>query len=175
MDERDERIERIRTGLAAVVNFGTTNGVTVHLKELDDLKSIEADLAELPLAKAQLELVTKQRDTKAAVIRDYIEDEDAARELLRPYLTEFELEGDSYGVPGFVQWIETLIEKYKAVTHECAVAKRALDIAYEMADSDGCCKGSDCPEWELYRTKPISQNCDCKRAALAMAEKELSK
>ena len=66
----DERIERIRTSLAAVVNFGTTNGVTVHLRELDDLKSIEVDLAELASIKTQLETITKQRDTKAAVILD---------------------------------------------------------------------------------------------------------
>lgn len=153
----DERIERIRKGLNAVVNFGLANGASPQLIELKDLDSIEADLAKLAT-------VTKERDVKKAVIDDHIEDEEMAKEALKPYLTEFELEGDSYGVPGFVQWIETLIEKYKSVTHERDVARRALGILDKMSG----CKGSDCPEWKLPTDK-----CDCNRAALTMAEKEL--
>lgn len=42
------------------------------------------------------------------VLRDWAEDDTAIREMAKKYLTEFEVEGDSYGVPPIVDVVEKL-------------------------------------------------------------------
>lgn len=42
---------------------------------------------------------------------NHVHDESEIKEMVRPYLTEFELEGDSYGVPDFVDWVRLTVAR----------------------------------------------------------------
>jgi hypothetical protein len=43
-----------------------------------------------------------------SVLEDWADDDTAIREMAKKYLTEFEVEGDSYGVPSIVDVVEKL-------------------------------------------------------------------
>ena len=46
-----------------------------------------------------------------SVLEDWADDDTAIREIAKKYLTELEVEGDSYGVPTIVDVVEKLCKK----------------------------------------------------------------
>lgn len=46
-----------------------------------------------------------------SILEDWADDDTSIREMARKYLTEFEVEGDSYGVPSLVDVVKKLCER----------------------------------------------------------------
>ena len=47
----------------------------------------------------------------ANLLSDIVDDGEAIRRIASPYLTDFELNGDSYGVPSNIDIVESLVKK----------------------------------------------------------------
>lgn len=84
---------------------------------------------------AALDRATINRDYSNAW-RDEQETADAIKELCRPHLSEFELEGDSYGVPRNADHVEYLAKKCTRLTTALEISVEALELGSWNANPD---------------------------------------
>ena len=66
-------------------------------------ETLEESIARIPVDDLRL--------TYAYLLRDWAEDDMAVRESAKPFLTDFEINGDSYGVPTIVDIVNLLCER----------------------------------------------------------------
>jgi hypothetical protein len=72
--------------------------------------------------KELIKVITDRGDTFEHILNlyvnsvcDTVDDDEEIRELAKPYLTDFELNGDKWGVPPIGTIVETLINKFKEI------------------------------------------------------------
>ena len=71
------------------------------------------------------------QETLRQFLRDWDEDDTAIRDLCRPVLGDFSVDGDSYGVPPLVEIVKATIEKLRAA-HPLSLLKRLDELRPQM-------------------------------------------
>lgn len=66
----------------------------------------------------QIQELERERDNYKSLVKDFCEDEETIKKALRDILTDFEVDGDSYGVPAVCDLVELLVKKYKQLEHK---------------------------------------------------------
>lgn len=97
-------------------------------------------------AKLQAQIAQKEQIIKHAC-EDAADDDTRIRDLCKPYLTDFELNGDSYGVPGITDVVETTLKKLER--YEKALKESAELMFKHMQFAHQSDRQATETEWEM--------------------------
>ena len=87
---------------------------------------------DMKLAKAE-----EESETRLAIIKDHCEDGSKIKELARPLLGDFAVEGDSYGVPASVDICEELTKQLYKLRSDVKPLLEALRHCYDVVEWPG--------------------------------------
>ncbi len=111
------------------------DGLNGQIKELtaENTRLIEAN--RILRESHTLQTVLRQQaelENARAVIKSECENEVMIEEMVKPYLTKYEIPGDSYGVPGLVGIVETLCKKLEQAQEDTARLDWILQWVYVL-------------------------------------------
>ena len=128
-------------------------------------------MSEIYHLKSRISKLEAENATLRACIKNDCKNEELIKKLVKPYLTPFEINGDSYGVPGVVEILETLCQKL-AEAKKDTERLNWLSTHYEITICKATFNGS--MKWWLDKITPHNELPDSIRNAIdaAMQQKE---
>lgn len=88
------------------------------------------------IVEALCKKLKSERALRETMCRDICEDEEKIKALARPFLSEFEINGDRGGVPGSVEIVEALCNKLKTTGDNLIeIAESTIKLGEELAQS----------------------------------------
>lgn len=124
---REEHAPRMKIGndrASTLFNFLQKQAM---LAEDDLRKALHIEAAQL--IEQQARRIEELEKINKLACEDWADDDTRVKELAKPFLTKFEIEGDSYGVPGVIDIVESL-------TKQLATAKAELHGTAELGRND---------------------------------------